>query len=340
MLIECRADLEISSKRVWHALADNVKDSEINRTALAWASMYGFVICVNLLLEAKANVHARDANSQTPFGLALCYGRHYCLKSLLEAKSDIEWKEDESFLHLFAERYPYRSNYFKCFKFLLESKARIDLPDRNGNTPLSLAVMNRRDDYVHQLLGKNADVNYYSMINETPLLKAFNESSVWPYPSNCLELLLKANANVNAIDNGRNSPLSLALHKRLNGDRRTVVALLLSHKGNPNIYADYQTSFRSILYASLDICVPKVLINLIYDFCLDFGKSILMEAVGYGDSAIIQLLLDHRADISWADAKGETALSMALKRVESSAQASFGSRQQEDLAICALLSSV
>ena len=49
----------------------NERDSDSDRTPLHWASARGHTRCAQLLLEANADLHARDAAGRTPIELAL-----------------------------------------------------------------------------------------------------------------------------------------------------------------------------------------------------------------------------------------------------------------------------
>jgi ankyrin repeat protein len=82
-------------------------------------------------------------------------------------------------------------NWAEQYKILLAHGADPDLPDRGGQTPLSLAVKNGQLDLVTQLLDHHADPNKADEKGLPPLAY----SSQWDESGKIKELLLKAGAN-------------------------------------------------------------------------------------------------------------------------------------------------
>jgi ankyrin repeat protein len=92
--------------------------------------------------------------------------------------------------------------------------AEVDAKDRNGYTPLMLAVQGHADS-VKILIDFGADVNAVANDSMTPLHVAMRDCD-----SKILKLLLNAGADVNQTDNMKNTPLHVAA---MNGFRQPVM---------------------------------------------------------------------------------------------------------------------
>lgn len=89
--------------------------------------------------------------------------------------------------------------------FLLQHEANIDIRDRDGATPLLLAVISGFDDGVKIMLAVHANVDAANRLGETPLLKAVQLRNMV-----IARMLLDAGANPDANDNSGNSARSVA----------------------------------------------------------------------------------------------------------------------------------
>ena len=130
---------------------------------------------------------------------------------------------ESTYLHFAAS-----SDQREAVRVLLRLKARCDMPDRNGVTPLHIAALNDGNtlqdmtDTVHQYSYSVVDVKSGS--NKTPLHIACIKGA-----EKCVNILLQAQAGVNVPDsNGRT-----ALHYAVGRYHRRVVELLLQASANP-----------------------------------------------------------------------------------------------------------
>jgi hypothetical protein len=133
--------LEVVVQQLLEAKADvEAKDND-GQTALHWAARSSHEVMVRLLLEAKANVEAKDNNGQTALHLAARNGHEAVVRLLLEAKADVEAKGNygQTALHLAAQH-----GHEAVVWLLLDAKADAEAKGNYGQTALNLAAMDRQ----------------------------------------------------------------------------------------------------------------------------------------------------------------------------------------------------
>jgi len=106
----------------------NIEQRFVSSTPLGIASKYGTALTVSVLLDAGANVNARQAMGYTPLHIALRYGTQQVVKLLLEAKADVNAEMDGGYTPLLkAVRYGYGNIVAELLKF------GANINDRVGN---------------------------------------------------------------------------------------------------------------------------------------------------------------------------------------------------------------
>lgn len=112
--------------------------------------------------------------------------------------------------------------------FVIELSAPIlYIKDRDGNTPLHIAVKNGHEEIVNYLLENNADSKALNDEGSAPIHYAAISDS-----TNMLEIFLKNDANRNLQDKKGNTPLHLAAKY----GKLTNIELLLENEADPNIF--------------------------------------------------------------------------------------------------------
>jgi ankyrin repeat domain-containing protein 50 len=127
----------------------DAKDSFGRRTALHWAAENGHEAVVRLLLEVKADVDAKDIERGTALHRAALNGHEAVVRLLLEVKADVDAKDTggKTVLHWAA-----LNGHEAVVRLLLEAKADADAKDTGGKTALHRAAENGHEAVIRLLL--------------------------------------------------------------------------------------------------------------------------------------------------------------------------------------------
>jgi len=161
---------------------------EKGATALMWATVFGHLQCITLLIEAKCEVNRQSHDGQN---LALHYAvdsGQQCISTLLKSKANpnignvsgetplfravrsdikrnvnlellLEGKADPNVVNRDGDSVVHIVNDWLSFNYLptfLQAGANINLVNKNGHTPLMLAVRRGNEKYVKLLLDHGA----------------------------------------------------------------------------------------------------------------------------------------------------------------------------------------
>ncbi|XP_049788061.1 26S proteasome non-ATPase regulatory subunit 10-like isoform X1 [Schistocerca cancellata] len=139
---------------------------EIGETALHWAAQWGHTDSVKCLLEAGAEVDARSDGQSTPLHLAAERGRTAVVGLLLASSADPNARTPygRTPLHSAAEQ-----GHTAVVRLLLAFSANHSATDHDGWTPLHLAAYNGLAETAAALLEAGADKGVRSNLGNTPL---------------------------------------------------------------------------------------------------------------------------------------------------------------------------
>jgi ankyrin repeat protein len=281
-------------------LRNNADIEEVNNknmTALHWAAVAGFEELVKLLLERGAKATAGDDEWMTPLHYASQEGHEAVAVLLLNNKATIEMKNDDGMtaLHLAAIR-----GREKVAQLLLKENAYIESRSSSGWTPLHLAAKAGHTNVMEVLCGHKADIESKNQSEGglTPLLLASGKDR-----PDTVTWLLRAGANVNARDNGG----STALHWAAYFCQANVAVVLLCRMSDKTVAAKDDNGNTALHLAASEKSgkVAELLSRRMDEDTLTVknvaGQTAFSIAADNGDKAVLQILVNYEADLTYED---------------------------------------
>lgn len=266
-----------------------------NASWLHTATEVGDRVRVKALLVAKTNPYRLTQAGASALHNAAFNGHPAIIKMLLNAKVDINLKDSNGFTALYMASL---SGNSKVISLLLKAKANTHLTTKvNGLTPLLIAAYYGCDNAVKLLINKKrtlADINVQAEHGDTPLHIAAQRGHL-----KIVELLLKANANVNLVRKDQHlTPLYLAVNQGF----LPIVEALLRFNADPNI--PFKQGITP-LYCAVDhakVNIVNALLNANADPNLqtEDGVTPLFIAAQKNLSDIVELLIAKNANTSLA----------------------------------------
>ena len=144
-------------------------DNEYN-TPLYMAASNGNIEAVKILLEAGADVNAKNFKGETPLYVAISKNNNELAKLLMQYNADVNHK-----VHGWTPLYfAILKKNNEIAKILIEHNANVDLIDYYGYSPLMLAARNGDVEAVQLLIDNGADIT--------------RQSTPQPYPKTALAI--------------------------------------------------------------------------------------------------------------------------------------------------------
>jgi ankyrin repeat protein len=221
---------------------------------------------------------------------------------------------------------------YELIDALIAKKAKVDVTNEFGSTPLAEAVQLADARMVKMLLDGGAGIEGANQDGQTALMLAIKTAEL-----PVVEMLVKAGANVNTVEKFQNqTPLMWAATAPKNAGE--MVKLLLSKGANVKaraLYTDWPNQISSeprgqyrpvggltaLLYAVRNGCYDcaEAMIGSGADVNVPTPEGVtpLMVALDNDHNDVAKLLLDHGANPHVSDWWGRTALYIAIDRKES-----------------------
>ena len=294
-------------------------------TALHCACGNGRQDAVRMLLMAGAKLMVWDNEHQNPFHQAARSDEGANILeemiSLVEKKGGIveNWKlvdmlndqdnQGQSVLHLAVDL----SHYGVCAS-VVEKGGKVNLCSRNFSTPLHLAATTGNLEIVKLLVSHGADLEAQNIMQETPLHKAANFNRV-----GVIEYLLEMGCDIDVDDQDNTTPLMMAAYNG-NAEAVSTVEVLLDHNADLSaldsseksaIYWAAQENAFEVLKLLLEKLEKDASLQHLIEQTDRFDNTPLHVAATNGFKHIVQLLIDHNADVDCANDEDLTPLHLA-----------------------------
>jgi ankyrin repeat protein len=210
------ADAETFRILIAHGANLEPRSAEDNATPLIIAAKMGHVSAVQALVEAKADVNARDKQETTALIADASRDVVESAKMLLAAGQGASMKQAFAPVEK-SDKSPATANRQAIARALLKGGADVNAADKDGATALHKATQIGDVELVQLLLGAGADVNARTKTGRTALITA----SAFDFPE-CTAALLAAGADPDISSQDGTTALSMAK----NGKAADVVKLL------------------------------------------------------------------------------------------------------------------
>jgi ankyrin repeat protein len=273
--------------------------SKSGSTALMRASTLNHQETVTLLLDRKATIGATNLVGRTALHFAAYCGHNEVVKILVDKNADLSIKDKQGFspLHLAAV-----SDKTQVTVTLLERKANIEVRNNNNNTPLMSAALKGSLNSMEVLLNRKADVNSGGESNQTPLMEAvFQDSFVM------VDRLVKAKADINLESIKGESALRAAAIK---GNKEILLFLIES---KANVGEIQQAFLAAVDWEQAEMITP--LVNAKADiharFPGDWNCTALSAAALINSQKVARVLIDMNCNVNAVDLNGMTPLMSA-----------------------------
>jgi ankyrin repeat protein len=291
-----------------HCFELNVQEDEFQRSELHFAYQFANLQNINRLLAAGARA---DATGAPPWHYAVWNSDQSVMTHLLATGVDVNAADSrgQSLLHRAAAD----NTNAAVVAMLIDAGADVVARDEEGNMPCHRAASNKNVEVMRQLISLS-DINAVNDAGETPCICATHESNY-----DALELLIRAGANLHAVDNDDTTAMAVAVNHR---DEKSVEILVDANVDVNTVEADADWTALHVAAAG---CNHRLIAKLIaagadVNARTVVGKTpchmLWREDEARPEDAMqsIALLIAAKADVNIADQHGSTPLHYAVQR--------------------------
>ncbi|XP_065842116.1 ankyrin repeat and EF-hand domain-containing protein 1-like [Oscarella lobularis] len=226
----------------------NYHDPESGETALHLAAKENKTDMVELLLGSRADINAADRLGRTALMKALDFGHDRTVKVLLDWKANARVQDLEGRNAFFYCLHP-TARHAQCLEYLalMRLKVNLNCEDAEGMPLLCAAAKEGYKLILEKLLQLKADPNaQHRKLGTSAVSYAANCGS-----SECIQLLAKAGANLNAQDAQGRTASHLAASKGFNHVLHTLAAFgadfsIPDAKGNTCIHTSIEVGDKEV----------------------------------------------------------------------------------------------
>lgn len=189
-----------------------------------------------------------------------------------------------------------KNNDLNLVKQIIDKESSVvNQKDKTGNTPLHGAAIIGSVPISEFLLSRGADINASNTMQSTPLHTAIENKQ-----DDVAKLLIEKGANLNIKGRGGNTPLHAAAYS----NRKEIAELLISGGADLEIRNEQNyTPLAALTRSTRNYEVAEVFVRRGANVNAPWtdGATPLNYAAMYSDERVINLLLDHNADLDTTD---------------------------------------
>lgn len=215
----------------------------------------------------------------------------------------------------YSQRYPTKMTHLHLVAYFglqssideLLSSGSVDVPDGNGQSPLSWAARNGHEAVARLLLDNAADFQSKDTYGLTPFSWAAGRGH-----DNVVKLLLNNGADFNSPDTYGRTPLSWAARHGHEG----IVKLLLQHGADCTSQDEYDRTALTWAAYNGHEAIVKLLVDKggdVNSHSNGSGPTALGWAASKGHTAVVTLLIEKGADINHDEIHHQTVLGWAVQ---------------------------
>ena len=270
-------------------------------SSLHLTSYWGSSHTTSILVKQGADVHAVDAQKRTPLVCAAMNGQIDVARVLLGEGADVNARDSSSATPLHAAVI---NDHVEITKLFLEHGADANAKDQDGSAPMCVAASNGSLQMMDLLLQKGATAHKIGRRGASPL-----ETACRGGHTTAVQWLLMKGVDVNSVNT---CPLTEAVHAKY----PHIVRILLDAGADIN-------KANTLGHTALDEAVDQGNVSL-YQRIVATGpkdtstgkspanQSLLQMATSGGNEALVNILVNHGADVRDTGGDIGTVLQMAI----------------------------
>jgi ankyrin repeat protein len=261
--------------------------------------------------KETVDVNIRDDSGNYLITYAIIKNNISSVKLLLDKNCRIDIKDQEGKTLLYL---PIKYNYNEIIKLLIEYNEKnigisiVDLSDVDGNIPLHYSIYFRNLDALDILLKANSNVNFLDRNGSNALHLA-----VYSKDSNICEKIIKNNININAINLIGETALHIACNLKLD----SIAELLINNNIDINI-KDSKTEMTPLVYAinrnSKTISLMLLHRNANVDIQDFMGNTVVHYAILEETFEILLELIKYNPNVNLYNIDGNIPLHLLLNK--------------------------